>query len=89
MKITSIPHVYRNANRWGEILTILSKYGLAGWIGRFDVPIVKGFLKNRDGESLAHLIAGSEPPVDIAGLSGSRFAAGRSFPSVWGPGNRA
>jgi sarcosine oxidase subunit beta len=41
------------------------------------------------GESLAHLIAGSEPPVDIAGLSGSRFAAGRSFTSVWGPGNRA
>lgn len=55
MKITSIPHVYRNANRWGEILTILSKYGLAGWISRFDVPLVKGFLKNRDGEALAHL----------------------------------
>jgi ubiquinone biosynthesis protein len=55
MKITSIPHVYRNANRWREILAILSKYGLAEWIGRFDVPLVKGFLKNRDGESLAHL----------------------------------
>jgi hypothetical protein len=23
MKITSIPHIYRNVNRWGEILTIL------------------------------------------------------------------
>jgi ubiquinone biosynthesis protein len=55
MKITAIPQVYRNANRWGEILTILSKYGLAGWISRFDVPFVKGFLKNRDGEALAHL----------------------------------
>jgi ubiquinone biosynthesis protein len=55
MKITTIPQVYRNANRWGEILTILSKYGLAGWISRFDVPLVKGFLKNRDGEALAHL----------------------------------
>jgi ubiquinone biosynthesis protein len=55
MKITTIPTVYRNVNRWGEILTILSKYGLAGWISRFDVAMVKGFLKNRDGEALAHL----------------------------------
>jgi ubiquinone biosynthesis protein len=55
MKITTIPNVYRNVNRWGEILTILSKYGLAGWISRFDLALVKGFLKNRDGEALAHL----------------------------------
>jgi ubiquinone biosynthesis protein len=55
MKISTIPHVYRNVNRWGEILTILSKYGLAGWISRFDLTLVKGFLKNRDGEALAHL----------------------------------
>ncbi len=41
------------------------------------------------GESLAHAIAGVEPPVDISSLSGSRFAEGRSFSSVWGPGNRA
>jgi ubiquinone biosynthesis protein len=55
MKITAIPNVYRNVNRWREILTILSKYGLAGWVGRFDLPIVKGVFKNRDGEALAHL----------------------------------
>jgi ubiquinone biosynthesis protein len=55
MKITTIPHIYRNVNRWGEILTILSKYGLADWISRFDVAMVKGFLKNRDGQALAHL----------------------------------
>jgi ubiquinone biosynthesis protein len=55
MKITAIPNVYRNVNRWGEILTILSKYGLAGWVSRFDLAMVKGFLKNRDGEALAHL----------------------------------
>ena len=41
------------------------------------------------GESLAHVIVGSEPPVDISSLSGSRFAEGRTFGSVWGPGNRA
>jgi ubiquinone biosynthesis protein len=55
MKITAIPNVYRNVNRWGEILTILSKYGLAGWIGRFELPVVRRFLKNRDGEALSHL----------------------------------
>jgi ubiquinone biosynthesis protein len=49
MKITSIPNVYRNVNRWREILAILSKYGLADWISRFDVNLVKGILKNRDG----------------------------------------
>jgi ubiquinone biosynthesis protein len=55
MKISTLPNIYRNVNRWGEILTILSKYGLAGWIGRYELPLVKGFLKNRDGEALAHL----------------------------------
>ncbi len=55
MKITTIPNVYRNVNRWGEILTILSKYGLADWVSRFDLALVKGFLKNREGEKLAHL----------------------------------
>jgi ubiquinone biosynthesis protein len=55
MKISTIPHVYRNVNRWREILSILSKYGLADWLSRFDVAIVKGFLKNRDGAALAHL----------------------------------
>jgi sarcosine oxidase, subunit beta len=41
------------------------------------------------GESLAHVIAGIEPPIDISSLSGSRFSEGRAFDSVWGPGNRA
>jgi ubiquinone biosynthesis protein len=43
MKISTLPNIYRNVNRWGEILTILSKYGLAGWIGRYDLPLVKAF----------------------------------------------
>jgi ubiquinone biosynthesis protein len=55
MKISTIPNIYRNVNRWREILSILSKYGLADWLSRFDVALVKGFLKNRDGEALAHL----------------------------------
>jgi glycine/D-amino acid oxidase-like deaminating enzyme len=41
------------------------------------------------GEALADVIAGREPAIDIAPLSRERFATGRTFDSVWGPGNRA
>lgn len=53
MKITSIPQIYRNVNRWREIISILSKYGLADWISRFELAFAKGLLKNRNGEVLA------------------------------------
>jgi ubiquinone biosynthesis protein len=52
MKITTLPHLYRNVNRWGEILTILSKYGLADWLSSFDLQFAKGWFKNREGETL-------------------------------------
>ena len=41
------------------------------------------------GEALADTIAGRQPAIDISGLSGARFSEGRTFGSVWGPGNRA
>ncbi len=41
------------------------------------------------GEALASVIAGQEPAIEISSLSGRRFAEGRTFGSVWGPGNRA
>ena len=53
MKITSIPQIYRNVNRWGEILSVLSKYGLANWVSRLDLDFVKGLFKDADGEVLA------------------------------------
>lgn len=53
MRISTIPQIYRNVNRWGEILSILSKYGLAGWLSRFEFAPGKNLLKNRNGESLA------------------------------------
>jgi ubiquinone biosynthesis protein len=53
MKITSIPQIYRNLNRSIEILSVLSKYGLAGWVARLDLEFAKEFLKSRAGESLA------------------------------------
>ena len=54
MRISAIPQIYRNVNRWGEILSILSKYGLADWLSRFDFALGKSWLKNRSGEVLAH-----------------------------------
>ncbi len=53
MRITSIPHIYRNFRRWTEIITVLSRYGLADWISRLHIDFVKDHLKDRDGEALA------------------------------------
>ena len=54
MRIRAIPQIYRNVNRWGEILSILSKYGLAGWLSRFEFALGKSLLKNRNGQVLAN-----------------------------------
>lgn len=49
MKLSSIPQVYRNANRWREILAVLSKHGLADLLGRLEVPLATRLLRGRDG----------------------------------------
>lgn len=54
MRISAIPQIYRNVNRWGEILSILSKYGLADWLSRFEFAFGKSWLKNRNGQILAN-----------------------------------
>ncbi len=53
--IPSIPQLYRNAMRWTEIASVLSKYGLAGWLGRFNIEFISDRLKAPDGEVLARL----------------------------------
>lgn len=53
MRISTIPQIYRNVNRWGEILSVLSKYGLANWVSRLDWDFAKRFFKDPDGELLA------------------------------------
>ncbi len=58
MKITTIPQFYRNLNnlhRWREIISVLSKYGLADWLSRFDYGLAKGFFRDHSGEALANL----------------------------------
>lgn len=41
------------------------------------------------GESLAHVIAGKQPPSNLYQLRPTRFLEGEYFTSVWGGGNRA
>lgn len=53
MKLTAIPQIYRHFHRWREIVTVLSKYELAGWIGRVGPDFIKDFLKSSGGEALA------------------------------------
>ena len=53
MKISSIPQIYRHGVRWGEILSVLSKYGLAGWVGRLGLEFADNMLKAPDGGAIA------------------------------------
>jgi ubiquinone biosynthesis protein len=62
MKISSIPQIYRNVNRWGEILSVLSKYGLANWVSRLDLEFAKPFFKDPGGEVLARQSPKPDPP---------------------------
>lgn len=51
--ISSIPQLYRNIRRWTEILSVLSKYGLADWLSRTNIDFVKDRLKSPQGDVLA------------------------------------
>ena len=53
MKITAIPQIYRHLNRWREILSVLSKYGLANWISRLGPDFAKDLLKASGGTAIA------------------------------------
>lgn len=53
MKISSIPQIYRHLNRWREILSVLSRYELAHWIGRLGPDFAKDLLKAPGGTAIA------------------------------------
>lgn len=53
--ISSIPQLYRNAKRWTEIASVMSKYGLANWMDRFNIEFISERLKTADGEKLKSL----------------------------------
>lgn len=53
IKISSIPQIYRNVNRWGEILRVLSRYGLADWVSRLGLDFANQLFKDQEGELIA------------------------------------
>src|SRR5688572_18978427 len=55
INVRSIPHLYRNVRRWTEIVTVLSKYGLADWLAQTNIDFAKDRLSSRDGEVIARL----------------------------------
>lgn len=84
--VTGYSGVYDITEDW---YPIVGQEELGGWYSAFGGSGHCFKLAPAIGESLAAVIAGAEPPVDLSSLSGSRFAEGRTFSSVWGPGNRA
>jgi sarcosine oxidase, subunit beta len=84
--VTGYSGVYDITEDW---YPIVGEEEPAGWYSAFGGSGHCFKLAPAIGESLAAVIAGEEPPVDISSLSGARFAEGRTFSSVWGPGNRA
>jgi len=55
MKITAIPQLARNINRAREVLTILSKYGLADWVARLNLRLVKGIYRRTVSRHLTEM----------------------------------
>lgn len=55
MKITAIPQLARNISRAREVLGILSKYGLADWVSRLNLRLVKGIYRRTVSRDLAEL----------------------------------
>ncbi|MCA9267975.1 MAG: phosphotransferase, partial [Planctomycetales bacterium] len=58
MRISAIPQSIRNVKRTTEIISVLSKYGLAGWLNRLPLDqlgldFIKGVLRAPDGQVLA------------------------------------
>jgi len=54
VKIAAIPQLYRNWARLVEVVSVLSKYGLADWISHLDLKLLKDLFKAPSGEILAH-----------------------------------
>jgi ubiquinone biosynthesis protein len=55
IKVRSIPVIYRNVKRWTEIISVLSKYGLADWLAQTNIDFFKDRLSSKDGEAIARL----------------------------------
>lgn len=64
----AIPQIYRNVRRWAEILSVLSRYGLADWLSRTQIEFFKDHLKAPDGEAIARLTTPARIRMALAEL---------------------
>jgi len=53
--IPSVPQLYRNVRRWTEIVSVLSKYGLADWLSRFHIDFVTDLLRSSGEQAQSQL----------------------------------
>lgn len=53
MRLSSLPQIKRNARRFEQIMRVLAKYRLAGWLRQSDSDFLQRFLTNPEGEELA------------------------------------
>ncbi|MEM7454149.1 MAG: AarF/UbiB family protein [Planctomycetota bacterium] len=86
--ITSIPQLYRNVRRWTEIVSVLSKYGLADWLSRFNIDFIKDRLKAPDGEKLSRLTQAARIRLALTELGPTFIKFGQLMatrPDVIGP----
>src|SRR5580765_1108722 len=58
MKFDVIRQMERNARRAGEILAVLTKYGLADWAKGLHFTWIQDRLRSREGQRLADLTTG-------------------------------
>ena len=53
--LASVPQLYRNVKRWTEIVSVLSKYGLADWLSRFNIDFVTDLLGSSGTQAQSQL----------------------------------
>ncbi len=55
MKLKALSRLENNAHRAGEIVAVLAKYGLAGWVRGLDYPWIRDRIKSFDGQHIPDL----------------------------------
>ena len=74
--------------RWTEIVSVLSKFGLAGWLSKFNIDFISDRLKAPDGEVLAKLTQEARIRIALTELGPTFIKFGQLLstrPDVIGP----
>jgi ubiquinone biosynthesis protein len=88
MHFTSLLRIERNARRLTEILAVLSKYGLADWLGGLNYEWLQGRLVSFEGERLGKLTREARIRLALTELGTTFIKLGQMLstrPDVIGP----